>query len=132
MRPKDPFSQFRDFINLMENRVNHLAAVYGIEKLAGPQGFAVMYLCEDKGKEIFIKDKHHFFFVFALYSCHSVLDVKDALRFDEIGYFHGLLVLSLALHSILTCFGQEIEFEKFVCPLAILVDVKVDTEVSIG
>lgn len=56
MRPKDPFSQFRDFINLMENRVNHLAAVYGIEKLAGPQGFAVMYLCEDKGKEIFIKD----------------------------------------------------------------------------
>ena len=35
MRPKDPFSQFRDFINLMENRVNHLAAVYGsVEKLA--------------------------------------------------------------------------------------------------
>ena len=39
MRPKDPFSQFRDFINLMENRVNHLAAVYGsVEKLAEARG----------------------------------------------------------------------------------------------
>ena len=43
MRDKDSFSQFRYFINLMEN-------------LAGPQGFAVLYLRENEDKEVFIKD----------------------------------------------------------------------------
>ena len=56
MHKKDPFSQFRDFINLMENRVHDLAKNYGVENLAGPQGFVVMYLCENLDKEIFIKD----------------------------------------------------------------------------
>lgn len=56
MHRKDPFSHFRDFINLMENRVHDLAESYGVENLAGPQGFAVLYLRDNSDKEIFIKD----------------------------------------------------------------------------
>ncbi len=56
MHKKDPFSQFRNFINLMENRVHELAESHGVENLAGPQGFAVMYLCEHPDEEVFIKD----------------------------------------------------------------------------
>ncbi|MFV5772542.1 MarR family transcriptional regulator, partial [Pediococcus acidilactici] len=56
MHKKDPFSQFRDFINLMENRVHALAESYGVENLAGPQGFAVLYLRDNPDKEIYIKD----------------------------------------------------------------------------
>ena len=36
MRDKDPFSQFRYFINLMENRVHELGEQHGVENLAGP------------------------------------------------------------------------------------------------
>ena len=56
MHKKDPFSQFRDFINLAENRVHALAESHGVENLAGPQGFAVMYLRDNPDKEIYIKD----------------------------------------------------------------------------
>lgn len=56
MHKNYPFSQFRDFINLMENRVRDFAESYGVENLAGPQGFVVMYLGENLDKEIFIKD----------------------------------------------------------------------------
>ncbi|MGN1398035.1 MarR family winged helix-turn-helix transcriptional regulator [Streptococcus caballi] len=56
MYRKDPFSQFRDFINLIENRVHALAESYDIEKLAGPQGRVVMYLRDNSDKEIYIKD----------------------------------------------------------------------------
>ncbi len=56
MRDKDPFSQFRYFINLMENRVHELGEQHGVENLAGPQGFAVLYLRENEDKEVFIKD----------------------------------------------------------------------------
>lgn len=53
---KDPFSDFREFINTMESRVQELGKAYGVEHLAGPQGFAVRYLFENQDKEIFIKD----------------------------------------------------------------------------
>lgn len=56
MRDKDPFSQFRYFINLMENRVHEVGEAHGVENLAGPQGFAVLYLRENEDKEVFIKD----------------------------------------------------------------------------
>ena len=42
MHKKDPFSQFRDFINLMENRVHALAESHGVEN--------------NPDKEIYIKD----------------------------------------------------------------------------
>lgn len=56
MHGKDPFSDFREFINTMEYRVQELGKAYGVEHLAGPQGFAVRYLFENQDKEIFIKD----------------------------------------------------------------------------
>ena len=56
MHGKDPFSDFREFINTMESRVQELGKAYGVEHLAGPQGFAVRYLFENQDKEIFIKD----------------------------------------------------------------------------
>lgn len=56
MHEKDPFSEFREFINTMESRVQELGKAYGVEHLAGPQGFAVRYLFENQDKEIFIKD----------------------------------------------------------------------------
>ena len=43
MHGKDPFSDFREFINTMESRVQELGKAYGVEHLAGPQGFAVRY-----------------------------------------------------------------------------------------
>ena len=46
MHGKDPFSDFREFINTMESRVQELGKAYGVEHLAGPQGFAVRYLFE--------------------------------------------------------------------------------------
>ena len=55
MHGKDPFSDFREFINTMESRVQELGKAYGVEHLAGPQGFAVRYLFENQDKEIFIK-----------------------------------------------------------------------------
>ncbi|MBE6162037.1 MAG: MarR family transcriptional regulator [Streptococcus equinus] len=56
MRDKDPFSQLRDFVNLMENRVHELGEFHDVENLAGPQGFAVLYLRDNEDKEVFIKD----------------------------------------------------------------------------
>ena len=56
MHGKDPFSEFREFINTMESRVQELGKVHGVEHLAGPQGFAVKYLSDNQDKEIFIKD----------------------------------------------------------------------------
>ena len=56
MHGKDTFSEFREFINTMESRVQELGKAYGVEHLAGPQGFAVRYLFENQDKEIFIKD----------------------------------------------------------------------------
>ena len=56
MHGKDPFSDVREFINTMESRVQVLGKAYGVEHLAGPQGFAVRYLFENQDKEIFIKD----------------------------------------------------------------------------
>ena len=40
MHGKDPFSDFREFINTMESRVQELGKAYGVEHLAGPQGFS--------------------------------------------------------------------------------------------
>ena len=48
MHGKDPFSDFREFINTMESRVQELGKAYGVEHLAGPQGFAVRYLFENQ------------------------------------------------------------------------------------
>ena len=56
MHQQDPFSQFRDFINRMETRFQEIAKDYGVEHLAGPQGFAVRYLLDNQDKEIFVKD----------------------------------------------------------------------------
>ncbi|MFR4697747.1 MAG: MarR family transcriptional regulator, partial [Streptococcus salivarius] len=56
MHGKDTFSEFREFINTMESRVQELGKVHGVEHLAGPQGFAVKYLSDNQDKEIFIKD----------------------------------------------------------------------------
>lgn len=53
---KDPFAQFRAFINLMETRVESLAKSHGVEHLSGPQGLTVMYLWKKQGQEVFIKD----------------------------------------------------------------------------
>ncbi|MFS9437867.1 MarR family winged helix-turn-helix transcriptional regulator [Streptococcus sobrinus] len=53
---KDPFDIFRIFINTMETSVQELAKKHGVEHLAGPQGFTVSYLFENRDKEIFIKD----------------------------------------------------------------------------
>ena len=36
--------------------MQELGKAYGVEHLAGPQGFAVRYLFENQDKEIFIKD----------------------------------------------------------------------------
>ena len=44
MHGKDTFSEFREFINTMESRVQELGKVHGVEHLAGPQGFAVKCL----------------------------------------------------------------------------------------
>ena len=55
MHGKDPFSDFREFINTMESRVQELGKAYGVEHLAGPQGFAVRYLFENQDKEKFKK-----------------------------------------------------------------------------
>ena len=46
MHGKDTFSEFREFINTMESRVQELGKVHGVEHLAGPQGFAVKYLSD--------------------------------------------------------------------------------------
>lgn len=56
MHHKDMFNQIREFINGMETKTQTLAKVYGVEHLAGPQGFTVSYLFENQDKEIFIKD----------------------------------------------------------------------------
>ena len=56
MHGKDPFSDFREFINTMESRVQELGKAYGVEHLAGPQGFAVRYLFENQDKEILRKN----------------------------------------------------------------------------
>ncbi|SEK23057.1 MarR family winged helix-turn-helix transcriptional regulator [Streptococcus equinus] len=56
MRDRDPFSQLRDFVNLMENRVHELGELHDVENLAGPQGLAVLYLRDNEDKEVFIKD----------------------------------------------------------------------------
>ena len=56
MHGKDTFSEFREFINTMESRVQELGKVHGVEHLAGPQGFAVKYLSDNQDKEIFIKE----------------------------------------------------------------------------
>lgn len=56
MRQSSPISEFRDFINLIENRIDVLAKSYGVEHLAGPQGFTVLYLWKHQDQEIFIKD----------------------------------------------------------------------------
>ncbi|WP_019774951.1 MarR family winged helix-turn-helix transcriptional regulator [Streptococcus sobrinus] len=53
---KDLFDIFRTFINTMETSVQELAKKHGMEHLAGPQGFTVSYLFENRDKEIFIKD----------------------------------------------------------------------------
>lgn len=55
MHGKDPFSDFREFINTMESRVQELGKAYGVEHLAGPQGFAVRYLFENQDKEYLSK-----------------------------------------------------------------------------
>lgn len=51
MHGKDTFSEFREFINTMESRVQELGKVHGVEHLAGPQGFAVKYLSDNQDKE---------------------------------------------------------------------------------
>lgn len=53
---KDPFSIFRTLINTMESQIQELAKAQGVEHLAGPQGFTVSYLFENRDKEVFIKD----------------------------------------------------------------------------
>ncbi|MGT2928761.1 MarR family winged helix-turn-helix transcriptional regulator [Streptococcus dentasini] len=53
---KDPFDTFRNFINTMEAAIQELAKARGVEHLAGPQGFTVSYLYENRHDEIFIKD----------------------------------------------------------------------------
>ena len=55
MHGKDPFSDFREFINTMESRVQELGKAYGVEHLAGPQGFAVRYLFENQDKKYLSK-----------------------------------------------------------------------------
>ena len=53
---QDPFSLFKSFINTIEAKVQEIAKENDIEHLAGPQGYAVVYLFKNRDKEVFIKD----------------------------------------------------------------------------
>lgn len=56
MFQKDPLLQLRNFINLMEKRVHFLAYRHDLKNLDRSQGFAVLYLCDNIDKEVFVKD----------------------------------------------------------------------------
>lgn len=53
---KDPFTEFRNLVTLVEGRVQQIAKEHDVEHLGGPQGFVVMYLYKHSGEEVFIKD----------------------------------------------------------------------------
>ena len=57
MHGKDPFSDIQRIHQYYGiSRARARQSPYGVEHLAGPQGFAVRYLFENQDKEIFIKD----------------------------------------------------------------------------
>lgn len=53
---KEPFSEFKNFITATERYIQELSKSHGVEHLSGPQGWTVMFLKDNQGKEIFIKD----------------------------------------------------------------------------
>lgn len=53
---KKPFSEFKNLITATERYIQELSKSHGVEHLSGPQGWTVMFLKDNQGKEIFIKD----------------------------------------------------------------------------
>ncbi|NLQ48090.1 MarR family winged helix-turn-helix transcriptional regulator [Streptococcus mutans] len=53
---KEPFSEFKNLITATERYIQELSKSHGVEHLFGPQGWTVMFLKDNQGKEIFIKD----------------------------------------------------------------------------
>ncbi|QIQ93906.1 MarR family winged helix-turn-helix transcriptional regulator [Streptococcus mutans] len=53
---KEPFSEFKNLITATERYIQKLSKSHGVEHLSGPQGWTVMFLKDNQGKEIFIKD----------------------------------------------------------------------------
>ncbi|WP_024786125.1 MarR family winged helix-turn-helix transcriptional regulator [Streptococcus mutans] len=53
---KEPFSEFKNLITATERYIQELSKSHGVEHLSGPQGWIVMFLKDNQGKEIFIKD----------------------------------------------------------------------------
>ncbi|HHK5595850.1 MarR family winged helix-turn-helix transcriptional regulator [Streptococcus mutans] len=53
---KEPFSEFKNLITATERYIQELSKSHGVEHLSGPQGWTVMFLKDNQGKEIFIKD----------------------------------------------------------------------------
>ncbi|MCB5119005.1 MarR family winged helix-turn-helix transcriptional regulator [Streptococcus mutans] len=53
---KEPFSEFKNLITATERYIQELSKSHGVEHLSGPQGWTVMFLKDNQGKENFIKD----------------------------------------------------------------------------
>ncbi|KXT78139.1 MarR family winged helix-turn-helix transcriptional regulator [Streptococcus sp. DD13] len=53
---KGSFEHFRQFGMRLEKEARATAKRYGVEDLAGPQGFTLVYLLNHQDNEVFIKD----------------------------------------------------------------------------
>lgn len=63
---------------------------------------------------------------------YSNQDVQYSLSLDNIGGSHCFSILSSCLFLTSTHFWYDVEFQKLIGSLAILVDVQIDTLVSVG
>lgn len=52
----DFISEFRTLLNQVEQIGEKIAKDYGVEHLAGPQGWALIYLAKRADEEVFVKD----------------------------------------------------------------------------
>ena len=48
---KEPFSEFKNLITATERYIQELSKSHGVEHLSGPQGWTVMFLKDNQGKE---------------------------------------------------------------------------------
>ena len=49
---KEPFSEFKNLITATERYIQELSKSHGVEHLSGPQGWTVMFLKDNQGKDI--------------------------------------------------------------------------------